>query len=96
MSRQLPSQPLQVMARHRMQQHSAFTRVSSKLLNHEAPCMSDADDWETSSAFLSAEHLGKLRQSTPDRLLLERSLNLAANDDQLGEPTSQCAAVLLC
>jgi FKBP12-rapamycin complex-associated protein len=65
------------MGRHRMPTHSAFTRVAGKLLLHEPPCMSEADDWESSSGFLVEEHLAaKPRQSTPDRLHLERTLTL--------------------
>ena len=63
------------MGRHRMPAHSSFTRVASKLLHHESPCMSEADDWETSSSFLAEEHLVKQRQTTPDRQL-ERTLAL--------------------
>ena len=68
------------MGRHRMPAHSAFGRVAGKLLHHEPPCLSEADDWESSSGFLAEEHLApaKPRQSTPDRLHLERTLTLQA------------------
>ncbi|KAI3435635.1 hypothetical protein D9Q98_001694 [Chlorella vulgaris] len=69
-----------IMARHRMPTHSAFARVASKLLLHEPPCMSEAEDWESSSGFLAEEHLAKPRQSTPDRLHLERTLTLQSDD----------------
>ena len=60
-----------------MAPHSAFVRVASKLLHHEPPCMSEAEDWESSSGFLAEEHLqAKPRQATPDRLHLERTLTL--------------------
>lgn len=68
------------MGRHRMPPHSAFSRVAAKLLHHEPPCQSEAEDWEGSAGFLAEEHLAlpsaKLRQSTPDRLHLERTLTL--------------------
>jgi hypothetical protein len=66
----------QIMGRHRMPSHTAFARVAAKLLLHEPPCMSEAEDWESSSGFLAEEHLAKPRQSTPDRLHLERTLTL--------------------
>jgi hypothetical protein len=59
-----------------MPAHSAFARVSSRLLAGEAPCQSGAQDWESSAGFLAEEHVGKPRQSTPDRLHLERALTL--------------------
>jgi len=67
------------MVRHRMTPHAAFSRIASRLLNHEPPCQSAAEDWETSPGFLAAEHLGKLqhRQPTLERLALERSLSSA-------------------
>lgn len=68
------------MGRHRMPPHPAFSRVAAKLLHHEPPCQSEAEDWEGSAGFLAEEHLAlpsaKQRQSTPDRLHLERTLTL--------------------
>ena len=75
-----PHPPLQIMARHRMASHSAFARLSSKLLHHEPPCMSEAEDWESSAGFLAEEHLAKPRQSTPDRLHLERTVTMASGE----------------
>lgn len=64
-----------------MAAHAAFARISSKLLNFEPPCMSEADDWESSSGFLAEEHLVKTRQSTPDRLHLERAMTSRSTED---------------
>eukprot|EP00887_Chlorella_sp_A99_P006163 scaffold3.g6163.t1 len=72
-----------IMGRHRMAAHAAFGRISAKLLHHEPPCMSEADDWESSAGFLAEEHLLKPRQSTPDRLHLERAISARAEDDGL-------------
>ncbi|KAL4435039.1 hypothetical protein ABPG77_003864 [Micractinium sp. CCAP 211/92] len=73
-----------IMGRHRMPPHSAFSRVAAKLLHHEPPCQSEAEDWEGSAGFLAEEHLAlpsaKLRQSTPDRLHLERTLTLQSDE----------------
>ena len=76
------------MARHRMAPHSAFARLSSKLLRHEPPCMSEAEDWESSAGFLAEEHLAKARQSTPDRLHLERTVTMASGGQGAGEQAS--------
>lgn len=54
--------------------------MATKLLHHEPPCMSEADDWESSAGFLIEEHLAKPRQSTPDRLHLERTMTLTAGE----------------
>jgi FKBP12-rapamycin complex-associated protein len=69
------------MARHRMPPHPAFARIASRLLHHEPPCQSAAEDWESSAGFLAAEHLGRRRQPTPDRLHLERALEGVAGGD---------------
>lgn len=65
-----------------MPPHGAFSRVASRLLHTEPPCMSEAEDWESSAGFLAEEHLAKPRQSTPDRLHLERTLTLASGAAQ--------------
>ena len=73
------------MAKHRMSPHASFTRVAAKLLHHEPPCMSEAEDWESSSGFLADEHIPKaLILSTPERLSQERSL--AQQPDALEDP----------
>ena len=60
--------------RHRMSPHPTFQRIASRLLSLEPPCMSGAADWESSAGFLAADHLGKLRQPTPDGLIMEMAL----------------------
>ena len=50
-----------IMLRRRVQSHATFSRIAQGLLQHEAPCMSEACDWETSSSYLTAEHLPKTR-----------------------------------
>ncbi|KAK9806315.1 hypothetical protein WJX72_010074 [[Myrmecia] bisecta] len=39
------------MAAHKMQ-HERFTRLCNKLLKHEPPCMSEAEDWESANGWL--------------------------------------------
>ena len=60
--------------RNRMAPHPTFSRIGSRLLSHEPPCMSNATDWESSAGFLATEHLGKLRQPTPDGMMMEMAL----------------------
>jgi len=62
------------MVRHRIPANSTFSQISSRVLARDPPCMSGAPDWESSSGFLAVEHLGKLRQITPDKVTLERAL----------------------
>ena len=45
------SSNLQTMAAHKVQ-HERFTRLVSKLLKHEPPCMSEAEDWESANGWL--------------------------------------------
>ena len=81
--------PVQIMARHRMAPHAAFVRVASRLVAPEPPCVSDADDWESSGAFLAEEHLGaKPRTHTPDRLALERAMGSAMGSEEYGAPAA--------
>jgi serine/threonine-protein kinase mTOR len=71
-----------IVTRHRMPLHPAFSRLASRMLSDEAPCVSDAEDWESSRGYLSAEMLGTKvlqHQPTPDRLHLERSLDGVAH-----------------
>lgn len=67
--------------RHRMAAHPTFSRIASRLLSHEPPCMSSASDWETSAGFLASEHLGKLRQPTPDGTMMEMALAQGSHFD---------------
>ncbi len=48
------------MMRHKLV-HERFSGLAATLLHHAAPCMSDAEDWETSPAFLAEEHLAHQR-----------------------------------
>lgn len=76
-----------VMVRHRMPAHPTFARIASRLQSQESPCMSPALDWETSAGFLSSEHLGKIRQRTPDGAMMELALSQglqSENDDVAG------------
>ena len=67
--------------RHRMGPHPTFSRIAARLLSHEPPCMSAATDWETSAGFLATEHLGKLRQPTPDGMIMEVALAQGSQQD---------------
>ena len=40
-----------LMQRHKIH-HEKFARLAAKLLAHDPPCMSEAQDWETSNAWL--------------------------------------------
>ena len=42
---------VQGMARHRVS-HDMFSQLAAKVLTHDPPCMSDAQDWETDNAWL--------------------------------------------
>ena len=40
-----------LMQRHKIH-HEKFARLAGKLLAHDPPCMSSADDWESSNAWM--------------------------------------------
>lgn len=52
-----PPSHAQIAARHGMPPHAVFANICSRIMHHEPPCMSDADDWESSAMFLGEEHV---------------------------------------
>ncbi|KDD76204.1 FAT domain-containing protein, partial [Helicosporidium sp. ATCC 50920] len=81
-----------IMARHQMSPHPTFLRITSRVLQQEQPCMSDAEDWESSTAFLAEEHLprGGAGGERPSRALaLPPPAEERCEDEQLSAATRQ-------
>lgn len=74
-------------ARNKIPHHAAFSKIAAKLSTSEPPCTSEADDWESSPAFLGPEHLGNTKDLKSNKMTLEQALSgvaLSADDEAQG------------
>lgn len=70
-------------AKNKIQKHATFSKIVDKISHLDPPCTSDADDWESSQAFLGPEHLGNKFAFKTNKLALEQALSASnAPDDE--------------
>ena len=73
--------------KNKIPHHPAFARIVARLSHNEPPCISDAEDWESSPAFLGIEHLGNKMSLKSNKMALDQALSgvaISADDDAQG------------
>jgi len=78
-------------------QHDTFEKILKRLSNQDPPCISDAEDWESSPAFLGPENLDNHLVIKYSKLNLEQALAGAppASDDVSGGVHSETGMLAL-